>query len=82
MFLCSRNTNLDRLRIEVIEALAALRQIGLESVYFYGAKEAAIEAAYCGLFVTLVCVADAIPALAQSLGEEGINYRIIDLEQT
>jgi putative transcriptional regulator len=86
----SRNTNLDRLRIEVnkvkhvgaigIEALVALRQIGLESVYLYGAKEAAIEAAHCGLFVALVCVADAVPALAQSLGEEGINYRIIDLE--
>ncbi|MBN2186536.1 MAG: winged helix-turn-helix transcriptional regulator [Dehalococcoidia bacterium] len=86
-----RNTDLVKLREEVdiaklvgtigIESLVALKQIGIKPDYAYGVKEAAIEAAYCGLPFLVVCAEDELPALAQRLQEESLDYTIADLRK-
>jgi putative transcriptional regulator len=85
----SKSADLDRLKKEIngrrmigaigIEALIALRRIGAEPHCFYGVKEAAIEAAHCGLSPLVVCVDDEVPGLLQGLGEENFNYETLDL---
>jgi putative transcriptional regulator len=85
----SRNTNLARLEKEVskvklvgalgTEALVALRQLGVKADYVHGVREAAIEAAYCGLPSLIVCSEDKLPLLVQRLEEENLAYEIIDL---
>lgn len=87
----SRNTNLARLEKEVkkarlvgalgTEALVALKEIGVKSDYIYGVREAAIEAAYCGLPFLVVCSEDKVSILVTRLEEENLNYQIIDLRQ-
>jgi putative transcriptional regulator len=87
----SRNTNLARLEKEVskvklvgalgTEALVALRQLGVKADYVHGVREAAIEAAYCGLPSLIVCSEDKLPLLVQRLEEENLAYEIIDLYQ-
>ena len=62
-----------------IEALAALRRIGLEPRYFYGVMEAAIEAAHSSQPFLIVCVDDEVPHLLTRLGEEGLSYELVDL---
>jgi len=62
-----------------IEALAALRRIGLEPHYFYGVTEAAIEAARSSLPFLIVCVDDEVPHLLTRLGEESLSYELVDL---
>lgn len=85
----SRNTDIGRLREEVnqvgligaigLEALVALKQAGRKPDYFYGVKEAAIEATYCGLSFLIVSNEDSVAALVQRLEEENLDYNIIDL---
>ncbi len=86
-----RNTDLVKLREEVdraklvgatgVESLVALKQIGIKPDYAYGVKEAAVEAAYCGLPFLVVCAEDGLPALVQRLQEESLSYEIIDLKE-
>ena len=86
-----RNTDLVKLREEVdrtklagtigIESLVALKQTGIKPDYAYGVKEAAVEAAYCGLPFLVVCAEDGLPALVQRLQEESLDYTIVDLRK-
>ena len=86
----SKRVDLARLKEEVgeapllgaigIEALTALKQIGVTPQYFYGVKEATVEAAHSGLSSVVVCVEEDIPALAQRLTEENLSYELLDLE--
>lgn len=86
-----RNTDLVKLREEVdraklvgatgVESLVALKQIGIKPDYAYGVKEAAVEAAYCGLPFLVVCAEDGLPALVQRLQEESLGYTIVDLRK-
>jgi putative transcriptional regulator len=85
----SRSTDLARLKREVkearlvgamgTEALVALMQISVKPDYVYGVREAAIEAAYCGLSFLVVCTEDKVSILVQRLEEENLDYQIIDL---
>jgi putative transcriptional regulator len=85
----SRNTDLRRLDEEVknvrlvgamgIEALLALKAIGIKPDYFHGVREAAIEAAFCGLPFLIVCSEDKLTFVVQRLEEENLTYQIVDL---
>jgi putative transcriptional regulator len=87
----SNSTNLDRLKKEIkevrlvgimgMEALVALRHIGAKPDYVHGVREAAIEAAYCGLPFLVVCSEDKISILVQRLEEENLDYEIVDLKK-
>jgi len=87
----SRSTDLARLKREVkearlvgamgTEALVALVQIGAKPDYVHGVREAAIEAAYCGLSFLVICSEDKVSILVQRLEEENLDYEIIDLRQ-
>jgi len=87
----SSNTNLARLKREVkearlvgalgMEAVVALSQIGAEPDYVHGVREAAIEAAYCGLPFLVVCSQDKISVLVPRLEEENLDYEIVDLRK-
>jgi putative transcriptional regulator len=87
----SRSTDLARLKREVkeaklvgvigTEALVALVQIGVKPDYVHGVREAAIEAAYCGLPFLVVCSEDKVSILVQRLEEENLDYNIVDLRK-
>jgi putative transcriptional regulator len=87
----SRNTDFARLKEEIsegaligaigVEALVALKQVGIKSGYLYGVKEAAIEATYCGLPFLVLCAEDGISPLVQRLEEENLDYEIVDLRK-
>jgi len=87
----SGSTNLARLEREVkearlvgamgTEALVALTQIGIKPDYVHGVREAAIEAAYCGLPFLVVCSEDKVSILVQRLEEENLDYKIVDLRK-
>jgi len=87
----SRSTDLARLKKEIkearlvgamgTEALVALRQIDVKPGYVQGVREAAIEAAYCGLPFLVVCSEDKVSILVQRLEEENLGYQVIDLSQ-
>jgi len=87
----SRRTDPARLKKEVqearlvgamgAEALVALTQIGIKPDYVHGVREAAIEAAYCGLSFLVVCSEDKVSILVQRLEEENLGYQITDLRQ-
>jgi len=62
-----------------IEALTALRRIGIQPDYIYGARWVVIEAANSGLSPVIVCVDEEIPMLIKSLEEAGIKHRLLDL---
>jgi putative transcriptional regulator len=64
-----------------MEALVALTQIGAKPDYLHGVREAAIEAAYCGLPFLVVCSEDKVPILVQRLEEENLDYEIVDLRK-
>jgi putative transcriptional regulator len=84
----SRNVDLTRLRREVkgkpfvgalgIEALVTLKQLKVD-FHSYGVREAAIEAAHCGLQPVVVCSEDEISGLIKRLEEADISYRIADM---
>jgi putative transcriptional regulator len=63
------------------EALVALVQIGAKPDYVHGVREAAIEAAYCGLPFLVVCSEDNVSILVQRLEEENLDYTIVDLRK-
>ncbi|MFP3898466.1 MAG: MarR family transcriptional regulator [Dehalococcoidia bacterium] len=85
----SRSTDLARLKREVgkarllgamgAEALIALTKIGVKPDYFYGVREAAIEAVYCGLPFLVACSEDKVPLLVQRFQEENLHYVVVDL---
>ena len=87
----SRSTDTTRLEKEVkkarlagalgTEALVALVQIGVKPDYVHGVREAAIEAAYCGLPFLVVCSEDNVSILVQRLEEENLDYSIVDLSK-
>ena len=87
----SKSADLARLKREVkkarlvgalgTEALVALRQIDVKPHYLHGVREAAIEAAYCGLSFLVVCSEDKVPILVQRLEEENLDYEIVDLRK-
>ncbi|MFB0559392.1 MAG: winged helix-turn-helix transcriptional regulator [Dehalococcoidales bacterium] len=87
----SKSVDLARLKKEIsnrglvgaigIEALAALRQTGTEPDYFYGVKEAVVEAACTGLSPVVVCVDSQTSDLLQRLEAEDIDYELIDLKK-
>jgi len=87
----SRSTDLVRLEREVkearlvgalgMEALVALRQIGIKPDYVHGVREATIEAVYCGLSFLAICSEDKVSILVQRLEEENLHYEIVDLRQ-
>jgi putative transcriptional regulator len=87
----SGSTDLARLKREVkearlvgalgMEALVALMQIDVKPDYVHGVREAAIEAAYCGLSSLVVCSDDKVSILVQRLAEENLDYEIVDLRQ-
>ena len=87
----SRSTDTTRLEKEVkkaglagalgTEALVALVQIGVKPDYVHGVREAAIEAAYCGLPILVVCSEDNVSILVQRLEEEKLDYNIVDLRK-
>ncbi len=87
----SGSTDLNRLKKEAkkarlvgvigTEALVALRQIGVKPDYVHGVREAAIEAAYCGLSFLAVCSEGNVSILAQRLEEENLDYSIVDLRK-
>lgn len=64
-----------------IEALIALKQAGGTPDYFYGVREAAVEAAQSGLPFMVVCAEDDIPGLLQRLIEDDLSYEVVDLEK-
>jgi putative transcriptional regulator len=64
-----------------IEAIVTLRKLGVSNIYAYGVTAAAIEAVKTGLCPVIVCVDDEIPGLTRKLGEEDIDYEIIDVKK-
>ena len=88
----SRSTDLARLKKEIkearlvgamgTEALVALRKMGVKPDYVHGVREAAIEAAYCGLSFLVACSEDKVSILVQRLEEEDLGYQVIDLRQS
>jgi putative transcriptional regulator len=88
----SRSTDVSRLKREVkearlvgalgTEALVALKQIGVKPDYVHGVREAAIEAAYCGLPFLVVCSEDKVSILVLRLAEENLDYEIVDLRKS
>jgi putative transcriptional regulator len=87
----SRSTDLARLEKEMkkarlvgalgTESLVALMQIGVKPDYIHGVREAAVEAACCGLSFLVVCGDDKVPIMVQRLAEENLDYEIIDLRK-
>ena len=87
----SRGTDLIRLKKEVkearlvgtigTEALVVLMQIGVKPDYVHGVREAAIEAAYCGLSSLVVCSEDKVSLLVHRLEDENLHYKIVDLRK-
>jgi putative transcriptional regulator len=85
----SKNTALDQLENLArtarplaaigVEAISALKRIGCEPDYVYGAREAVIEAANSGLSPLLVCVDEEVPMLIKRLGQAGIRHRLLNL---
>jgi len=64
-----------------IEAMVALKKLSISNTYVYGVTEAAIEAVKTGLCPVIVCVDDEIPSLTRKLGEEDIDYEIVDVKK-
>lgn len=62
-----------------LEALAALRKIGVEPGYRYAARQAAIEAAHAGLSPLVVCADNELANLVKNLAEENLGYLTLDL---
>jgi len=64
-----------------IEAIAALRRLGIEPGYLYGVAEAAVEAARSGLPFLIVCTEDDAPKLLARLKEANLDYQLLDLRK-
>lgn len=87
----SKNVNLQEARKHVkkfnligaigLEALIALRRLGVEPVYLYGVSEAAIEAGRSGLSSLIFATGDAVPELLKRLHEAELRYELLDLSK-
>ncbi|MFC1931037.1 winged helix-turn-helix transcriptional regulator [Chloroflexota bacterium] len=87
----SKTVDMEQLKNEVIdrnlvgaigiEAIITLKKLGIKHVYIYGVTEAAIEAARSGICPVIVCVDDETPNLTRKLGEENIDYKIVDIKK-
>ncbi|MFC1951212.1 winged helix-turn-helix transcriptional regulator [Chloroflexota bacterium] len=64
-----------------MEALVTVRKLGIDPEYIYGVIEAAVEAAYSGLMIQIVCSDDEIPRLTQKLQDRAINYTLVDVRR-
>lgn len=62
-----------------VEALVALRKIGREPDVFFGAREAAVEAAYHGVSSVIVSVDEQLSNILGRLESERLNYELVDL---
>lgn len=88
----SRQVNFNRLKKAVkgknlicaigIEALIALRKIGIEPSYIYGVKEAVVEAARSGVSPVIVCVETDTASLLKMLEDNDIDYEILDARKS
>jgi predicted transcriptional regulator len=61
--------------------MVTLKNLSISHVYLYGVTEAVIEAVKSGLCPVIVCVDDEIPNLTRKLGEENIDYEIVDVKK-
>ncbi len=63
-----------------VEALTALKNIGIDADVMFGAKEAVVEAAWHGVSSFVLSVDDELPSLLKRLEAEGIEYELHDLK--
>ena len=85
----SRKVELDRLKMLAnskpyiaaigVEALIALRKIGINPNVMFGTKESVIEAAYHGLSSLVVSVDEQVSLLLSRLETENLEYELVDL---
>lgn len=85
----SRAADVDLLRSELdgetllgcigLEALVVLKKVKKNPQYFYGVREAVVEAANSGLDFQVVVSEDYLSPFLARLGEEDIAYELIDL---
>ncbi|NYT02352.1 MAG: MarR family transcriptional regulator [Methanosarcinales archaeon] len=62
-----------------VEAIVTLKKMGREPDVVFGAKEAAVEAAYHGVSSVIVSVDEQVPNLLNRLESEGLKYELVDL---
>lgn len=62
-----------------IEALVGLRKIQVQDIYFFGVKEATVEAVHHGISPLIVCVEDDLSGLLKRLEEDSIAYKLTEL---
>ena len=62
-----------------VEALIALRKIGITPNVMFGSNESVIEAAYHGLSSLVVSVDEQVPSLLNRLETENLEYELVDL---
>ncbi|MHC1592675.1 MAG: DUF7839 domain-containing protein [Methermicoccaceae archaeon] len=62
-----------------VEGLVALRKVGVEPDVMFGAKEAAVEAAYHGQSVFVVALSNEVPMLLTKFEDEGLKYELVDV---
>lgn len=62
-----------------LEALAALRRIGVEPAYRYASRQAVVEAAHAGLSPLVVCAESELNSLVKNLVEENLRYLTLNL---
>ncbi len=65
-----------------VEAITALKKAGREPDVIFGAREAAIEAAYHGISSVIVSVDEQIPGILERLESEGLKYELFDVALT
>ena len=61
-----------------IEAIVAVRNLGIEPDFRYGVATAAVEAARSGLKAVIACSRSESPLLLQRLNDENIRFKLID----
>jgi len=61
-----------------LEALVALRKIGVEPNCVYGVKEAVVQAQRSGLSVAVACVDSDLPDLVKALEDAEAEHEILD----
>ena len=62
-----------------VEALIALRKIGISPNVMFGTNESVIEAAYHGLSSLVVSVDEQVASLLNRLETENLEYELVDL---
>ena len=85
----SRKVDLERLKMLAgtkpyiaaigVEALIALRKIGISPNVMFGTNESVIEAAYHGLSSLVVSVDEQVSSLLNRLETENLEYELVDL---